>query len=478
MTKIKRLLSLLLALSMVFMLAACGNKGEASTELATTEVAATEAAETTEAETTESGELTLPAIYDIKLGEDYKDVTAELNILTHRTDLIDTVFVDYAAKFNAMYPNITLNIEAVTDYAEDMTIRLTTGDWGDVCMIPTTVVKDQLPGLFVSYGDKAKLDEVYNFNNNFAFENNVYGIASTGNAQGIVYNKKVFEAAGITEMPKTPEAFLEALQKIKDNTDAIPLYSNFAAGWTMGAWDAYIGGSSTGDADFMNNGLVHGKNPFAKRDDLTGPYAVYYTLYEATARGLIEDDPTTTDWEGCKSMINNGEIGAMVLGSWSVLQMQEAGENPDDIGYFSFPITVDGKQYASAGPDYTFGINVNSTLEEQIAGMVYVKWFTEESNFAYDQGGIPIDKTEDLPPVLAAFDGVTLVVDNPAPAGEETLFNDVNTESEIGINSDNYPKIAILEAALTKSQTFDEIMADWNAKWSAAQEKFGVQINE
>ena len=31
--------------------------------------------------------------------------------------------------------------------------------------------------------------------------------------------------------------------------------------------------------------------------------------------GLIEDDYTTTDWEGCKGMLNRGEIGCMVLGS-------------------------------------------------------------------------------------------------------------------------------------------------------------------
>ena len=45
----------------------------------------------------------------------------------------------------------------------------------------------------------------------------MYGIPSTGNAQGIVYNKKVFEAAGITTLPKTPDEFLDDLQKIKDS---------------------------------------------------------------------------------------------------------------------------------------------------------------------------------------------------------------------------------------------------------------------
>ena len=51
-------------------------------------------------------------------------------------------------------------------------------------------------------------------------------------------------------------------------------------------------------------------------------------------------------------MLNNGQIGCMALGSWSVTQMQQAGDHADDIGYMTFPITVDGKQYAAAAPAY------------------------------------------------------------------------------------------------------------------------------
>lgn len=423
-----------------------------------------------------SVEGTMPTIDSLELGTDYTDIKADLEFLTHRTDIVDTRFQEYIAEFQKMYPNINITYEAITDYAEDVTIRLTTDDWGDICMIPTTVQKSELPGLFVSFGTLEGVGKNYDYLNNFAFEGNVYGIPSTVNAQGIVYNKKVFEEAGVTEIPKTPEEYLDALQKIKDNTDAIPMYTNFAAGWTMGAWDAYIGGSATGDPDFMNNVLVHSKNPFADRGDQTGPYAVYYTLYEAVVRGLIEDDPTTTDWEGCKGMINRGEIGTLVLGSWAVTQMQGAGPNADDIGYMPFPITVDGKQYASAGPDYCYGINVKSSDDEKIAAMLYVKWLTEKSNFAYDEGGIPIVKGAEYPPTLASFDGIKLVIDNPAPAGEETLFNEVNTESELGINMENTHVQRIVEAAMDKSETLNDIVNDWNQKWSDAQQKLNVQV--
>ncbi len=463
----KKLMSLLLVLTLAISLVACGKEKKDDA------ASGTEVKKGTQEEKTEGA---FPTIDSIKLGEDYKDIKANLKFLTHRTDIVDTKFQDYIKEFQKLYPGINIEYEATTDYREDMIIRLTTKDWGDICMIPTTVLKSEAPGLFVSFGSYDAIKKNYNFIDNWAYEGQVYGIASTVNAQGVLYNKKVFANAGITEIPKTPEEYLAALKKIKDNTDAIPMYTNFAAGWTMGAWDAYIGGSATGDPDYMNNGLVHGKDPFANKGDMTGPYAVYYVLYEAVARGLIEDDPTTTDWESSKGKLNNGEIATMVLGSWAVTQMQGAGPNPDDIGYMPFPITVNGKQYASAGPDYCYGINVNSSADNKIAAMLYVKWLTEESQFAFTEGGIPIPEGAEYPPTLSAFTGVEFVVDNPAPAGEETFLNDLNTASEIGINMENTHVNRILEAALDGSETLDEIMADWNAKWTKAQQDKGIAV--
>lgn len=460
MNRTKKAAALLLAGIMAVSLAGCGGSKDSDTADAPSTNGLTEA--------------DIKTLTDYNLGTDYTDLKADIKVITQRSDLVDTVLAEYTERFHEMYPNINITYDAPTDYAEDMTLRLTTDDWGDVCMIPTTVDKNELPAEFVSYGDLSKLSEKYIMLNNFAYDNQVYGIPCAGNAQGVVYNKKVFEQAGITELPKTPDEFLTDLQLIKDKTDAIPMYTNFSAGWTMSAWDAYIGGSATGDPDFMNNGLVHGKDPFAKRDDMTGPYAVYYTLYEAVKRGLIEDDPTTSDWEGSKGMINRGEIGCMVLGSWAVSQLQEAGENGDDIAYMTFPITVNGKQYASSGPDYCYGININSSVDNKVASMLYVKWMVEESGYAVSQGCIPVVQGEDYPEVLKDFTDVEFVIDNPAPAGEETLFNDINTDSEIGLNSDPYTDSQIVEAALSGSPTLDDIMADWNAKWTASQEKYGA----
>lgn len=478
MRKSKKVISLLLAATMALSLGACGgnNKNEdASTSAAPESSQSVEKTDegSTGPKTVADG---ITTIDQIELGVDYTDVTATIKLLTHRTDLIDNVFVDYVSEFQKLYPNIEIKYEGVTDYANDITTRLTTTDWGDICMMPTSVEKSELSTYFVPFGDLDTLSKDYIMLSDRSYDNTVYGIPSVGNVQGVVYNKKVFQDAGITEMPKTPDDFLAALQQIKDNTDAIPLYTNFSAQWTMGAWDAYIGGTSNGDPDYKNNQLLHGKNPFSKQEEMVGPYAIYYVLYESVARGLVEDDPTTSDWEGCKGMINNGKIGTMVLGSWAVVQMQDAGDNPDDIGYMPFPISVDGKQYATAGPDYCYGINVNASVENQIASMLYIKWLTEESNFAYDQGGIPIVDGAEYPAVLEAFSDAELIIDNPAPEGEEDLFDTINLESEVGLNVDNIPDCEILEHALTGDMTLDEIMDEWNQKWSQAQEDNDIEI--
>lgn len=172
----------------------------------------------------------VPTIDQINVGEDYQDLTASIKVLTNRTDIVDTVYKGYAEQFMELYPNITVEYEGITDYEESLNLRLTTGDWGDLCFIPTGVDRSELSTYFTPIGDYDTLDPVYNYVQDKTYDGTVYGIANGGTASGVVYNKRVWEEAGITELPTTPDEFLEDLQTIKDNTDAVPLYTNFSAG--------------------------------------------------------------------------------------------------------------------------------------------------------------------------------------------------------------------------------------------------------
>ena len=68
--------------------------------------------------------------------------------------------------------------------------------------------------------------------------------------------------------------------------------------------------------------------------------------------------------------------------------------------------------------------------------MLYIKWLTESSNFAYDQGGVPVLKSQEYPDTLKAFDGIDLVEDAPAPAELADLATEVQQEAELMLNAD------------------------------------------
>lgn len=65
----------------------------------------------------------VPSYASLNVGTDHTDLKAELRVITHRTDLVDTTFAGYVAEFNKLYPNIKINYESITNYADDMTAR-------------------------------------------------------------------------------------------------------------------------------------------------------------------------------------------------------------------------------------------------------------------------------------------------------------------------------------------------------------------
>ncbi|KAA8827871.1 ABC transporter substrate-binding protein [Bifidobacterium tissieri] len=430
-----------------------------------------------------SGEATDLTYPQIKLGETGKDLNTTIKLFNHRTDMAQATYPGtnwdaYIKEFNKVYPNIKVEVQTSSNYASDALTRLQGGDWGDIMMIPA-VDASELGTYFLPYGSLDDMKKEIKYATNQRYDGKTYGVPSAGNGMGVVYNTKVFSDAGITDLPKTPDEFINDLKLIKDKEPGVtPMYTNYAAGWTMTAWDAYIGATSTGDAKYLNQKLLHTKDPFSDPGDGTHPYNVYKVLYDAVANDLTEDDYSTTDWETSKAKLNNGEYGAMVLGAWAVAQIKSAGDNPDNVAYMPFPITVDGKQYSSSSADYAYGINKDSSKENQEASMIFVKWMTEKSGYAMNEGGIPVKQGDDeLPSVYEHFNDVTFLEDEPSVDGEEDLFNDLNSDSELAINADGSSRLqAVIEAAANGTKSYDDIVKEWNQQWNSALDTEGVDV--
>jgi ABC-type glycerol-3-phosphate transport system substrate-binding protein len=394
-------------------------------------------------------------------------IAGEITVLTQRTDIVNTVFADYKKKFEAKYPGTSVKFEAITDYEGEVRVRMNTKNYGDVLLIPNSVTADQLPLFFEPLGTVDELKDKYRFvRTEQNFDGKVYGLAITGNAQGYVFNKKVWTQAGITEPPKTPEEFLAALKAIKDRTGAIPLYTNYKDAWPLGQWEGSRGVVS-GDPD-AGAKLADDDAPWAPGKE---HFVIDSLLYDAVKGGLTEPDPATTNWEQSKGLLGTGKIATMMLGSWSVVQMQQAAASKDDIGYWPFPSQTGGKFHTVVSGDYKNAINRNSS--NKATARAWIDWFTDESNYATDQGGVAPLKNAATP---ATLDGLAaakteFIELNPAPKGKEGLADKIGNQAEIALWDGKYRQAIVDAARGAKPQTKEQIFAGLNKKWADTRAK-------
>jgi hypothetical protein len=130
-----------------------------------------------------SAEETLPTFDQLVLGEN-ADLTAKIHFAYHRTDIPEKLN-GYVEEFRKIYPNVEIEYELITDYAENALLRVGNTDW-TIMGIPT-VQKDELSRYFVPLGSLETLSGLYNFMSSWSFDGVCYGIPSTGNANGVLY---------------------------------------------------------------------------------------------------------------------------------------------------------------------------------------------------------------------------------------------------------------------------------------------------
>ena len=467
-TSIKRKAALCAAVIMTgSMHTACGSTASNDSGETTTAAATTAAGDSGE---TSSASAEAPASSDTGL-------TGTIKVLHHRTDRDqDGTMAKLTEGFNALYPGVTVEYQSFTNYADDIATMMQSDNYGDVIMTPQALKQADLPNFFASFGTYEDLSKDYYWLENYSVDGNVYALPTGGTASGILYNKRVWADAGITELPKTTDEFLACLKLIKENTNAIPYYTNYNAGWCITQWQSLVVGAS-GDPDFNTKLLTEKTDLFTKGSAYD---AVYGTLFDIYADpNLHEEDPMTTDWEGCKPAFAQGKIATMVLGSWAISQFQEAavqvGADPADVGYMPFPNSIDGKIYSVSSNDYMMSVNKNSANLD--AAMAYAKWFCTDSGFAQNEGEIAGLKGAPMPDTLSSFDelGVELFVENPCPAELTGKFDEIAKASEVdpwGDASTNY-KFRMAEAAFNGEgrEAYDKIAADVNAAWAATRDE-------
>lgn len=304
------------------------------------------------------------------------DKKVTLTILNNKVE-ISQALEKLKEEYESLHPNVKLEIVSVggsADYNSALKAKFAAG---------------QAPDIFMNKGDEeAKLwkDELLDLSGEPWVANMVDGAgeAATIDGQllgmpvgiegyGYIYNKDIFEQAGITELPKTLSELTAVAEKLKQQ--GIDAFSNgYQEYWILGNHLVNVALAKQDDpAQFMEDwksGKVTAEgNPI---------FEDWINLVDLTVK-YGQANPLTTDYNTQVTLFASGKTAMIQQGNWIQVTLDQL--NPDlNIGFLPMPISddVELNQNMFIGVPLYWVVHKNSPNVEQ--AKEFLNWLvsTEE----------------------------------------------------------------------------------------------------
>ena len=292
----KKLVSLLLVLTMVLALAACGSSGSTT---------ATTAAPT--AETTKAAETEAPAAAGEKVTVTM--ITAQYGKQTTQW------WADFASKFNAEHDDIEVVVDCVSwnDIYTVVNTRVANGEAPDLLNID--VFADfQADGLLLPASDWVSEETYAKFYPSFleqsVVDGTVWAVPDLASARALYYNKDILDAANV-DVPTTWEELKAACEAIKaSNPDVYPWGVDMTTDEGQACFAYYAWNNGGGFVDADNNWALNSAENVE---------AVNFVV-DLIKSGLTNTDPTNETRYDLQEMFASGKL-AMMIGPNQILSL-------------------------------------------------------------------------------------------------------------------------------------------------------------
>lgn len=209
-----------------------------------------------------------------------------------------------------------------------------------------------------------------------------YCFEASNGFQGLIYNKDVFEANGITELPKTLDEFYAVCDKLKASgivPVAIPSDTWVSQIWMTSGMSRALGTVDKCE-DFADKILTNQ----AKFHDYPEMAAVVDEYLDLFKKGYVNEDFMTVSYDEILGRLASGEI-AMFYGATEILTSIEESYPDANLTIFNPPVGYDDKDVLAYLPT-AMGIAVNKDTENlDTIRKVFDLWSTPEYGDVYFQ---------------------------------------------------------------------------------------------
>ena len=275
--------------------------------------------------------------------------------------------------FEQAYPQI--HVTYVADYEHNvyedvLSRRIARNELGDIVQLKT-------PAAYVEGGYLTPLPDHFGKEASYFYQKDgqTWAVGAVETTSGILYNKKLFEAYGLT-VPASYDDFLKTCSTLKEN-GVIPVGVAGADLWHMEYWVNH----------FFRTDVLAGNENWLE-DCAKGEVA--WTDSEPIAmledmKALFTNGYVNADWRAVRDtslpyMLQTGEVAMIFTGPWTAAGLQDTADF--EAGWFIVP-DREGRTFAARNQDTYWALTEKCAEDEAVyqAAVTFLEFFYSEENY-------------------------------------------------------------------------------------------------
>jgi raffinose/stachyose/melibiose transport system substrate-binding protein len=204
-------------------------------------------------------------------------------------------------------------------------------------------------------------------------DNKILGIPLDLNSYAFIYDKKAFQKAGITTLPKTLSELEQDCIKLKD-AGIIPFGTGYKDSWILAHIFSYFMASNPGyDKIDAYSAIASGQKSFADVPDIND----YFDLIDLTVK-YSNGKPLDTGWEDIEKALASGKVAMIHMGVWCEDVLKQ--NNPNiDVGFMPAPVG-DKTSQMGISSDIAWALRVYNKGKNISACKTFINWLVTSND--------------------------------------------------------------------------------------------------
>ena len=274
-----------------------------------------------------------------------------------------------AKAYEDEHPNVSIEVEVIgDDYYDILKTKASSGDMPDVFMTAGYNEIETYKEYIADLSDQPFAENIVDAAKECAsLDGKIVGLPVQMSANGIVYNKQIFEKYNL-EIPTTVSELEQVCKTLQEN-GVTPFANQFKDDWLLGQFLNYGFANVEGTSDYIEK-LNSGEATIADTPEMQDTMKVLDLMLE-----YGQDKPLDAGWNEAAASFAMGEQAMIFEGMWAYDTIAEIA--PDmEIGLFALPLTDDASQTKLAA-DVNGVWHVSSKSEHQDVAKDILNWIVD-----------------------------------------------------------------------------------------------------